>query len=76
MAGDFNLLPRCGAKAKSRGGEPCKQPCVMNGTGRCYWHGGASRVKHGHYTKRSMQEKKQVRSTIKEAQEVLRNMSI
>jgi hypothetical protein len=34
----FNAAPRCGAKRKRAGGEPCQNPAMKNG--RCYIHGG------------------------------------
>lgn len=52
MGCSLKLLPRCGKKSKSRGEAPCKQACVMNGSGRCYWRGGASPFKHEKYTKK------------------------
>ena len=38
--GDPNNAPRCGARTKSRQGQPCKAPAMPNG--RCYHHGGPS----------------------------------
>jgi hypothetical protein len=32
--------PRCGARARNRGGAPCRAPCVR-GKSRCRLHGGA-----------------------------------
>lgn len=46
---DFSILPRCGAKARSNDGNPCKQPAMTNG--RCYLHGGKSPTKHGNRSK-------------------------
>jgi hypothetical protein len=46
---DFKQLPRCNAKARSNFGLPCRQ-AAMKTNGRCYWHGGPNRVKHGNYT--------------------------
>lgn len=66
MTFNFKLLPRCGAKARSRDGEPCKQAQVMNGSGRCYWHGGATPKKHGQYSKKTMEERKNFRQLIKD----------
>lgn len=49
MAFDFRKLTRCGAKARSNHHKPCRQAAMPNG--RCYWHGGAMSIKHGHCTK-------------------------
>ena len=49
MAFDFRKLPRCGAKARSNQHQPCRQAAMPNG--KCYWHGGAISIKHGHCTK-------------------------
>jgi hypothetical protein len=38
--GDPNNAPRCGARTKSRQGQPCKAPAMPNG--RCWVHGGPS----------------------------------
>jgi hypothetical protein len=39
--GDFATAPRCGAKARTQGGRPCRAP-AMHGKGRCRMHGGQS----------------------------------
>jgi len=71
MGFDFGKLPRCGAKVKSRNGEPCQMAAMKNG--RCYLHGGKStgprtreglarmktaKTKHGYYTKERIQERR------------------
>ena len=45
---DFRTLPRCGAKARSNNNNMCRQAAMQNG--RCHWHGGASPIKHGRYS--------------------------
>lgn len=35
----MHAAPRCGARAKTRGGEPCQAPAVR-GKARCRMHGG------------------------------------
>jgi hypothetical protein len=60
--GNPNLTPRCGAKARTMGGNPCRAPAMKNG--RCRMHGGKAtgpttadglarlalaRTKHGRY---------------------------
>lgn len=37
----IRALPRCGAKARSAGGRPCRQPVVAGKT-RCHYHGGSN----------------------------------
>ncbi|MCB1181700.1 MAG: hypothetical protein KDK55_06765 [Chlamydiia bacterium] len=59
MTFDFKKLPRCGAKARSNGYQPCRQAAMQNG--RCYFHGGKSPVKHGFYTKQAMQERRDLK---------------
>jgi anthranilate phosphoribosyltransferase len=71
MAFNFKRLPRCGAKAKSREGKPCQQAVVMNGSGRCYWHGGAKSIKHGRYTAQAIRHRKEVRTFIRECKQNL-----
>ena len=54
----FELAPRCGAKTKSRNGEPCLAPAMKNKK-RCRVHGGKSTgakdnlnaLKHGKNTR-------------------------
>lgn len=74
MAFDFKLLPRCGAKTRSRHGAPCQQAIVMNGTGRCHWHGGASNIRHGNYTKKAINERRAVQEIIKTCSQLLRTI--
>ncbi len=74
MAFNFSLLPRCNAKAKSRGGAPCLQAIVLNGTGRCHYHGGASKIKHGRYTKMASAEAQQVRELINDSKNMIANI--
>lgn len=63
-------LPKCGAKAKSNNRNPCRQAALANG--RCYYHGGAMKVKHGKYTKQAIRERKESRLRIKEHREALK----
>lgn len=65
MAFDFRKLPRCGAKARSNGHQPCRQAAMVNG--RCYFHGGATPIKHGFYAKQAIQERKKLQIFLKEA---------
>lgn len=48
-------LPRCGAHCRTTG-DPCKNPTMANGSGRCRMHGGKStgpKQKHGRYSRQS-----------------------
>jgi hypothetical protein len=64
MAFLFSKLPRCGAKARSNGGKPCRQAVVMNGSERCHWHGGSAAVRHTRYTKKAKAERRSNRKFI------------
>jgi len=57
---NFKKLPRCGAKSRSNFNLPCKQ-VAMKTSGRCYYHGGASRITHGKYTKTFLNFKRRQR---------------
>jgi hypothetical protein len=39
--GDPSTAPRCGARARTRGGQPCRAPAIT-GCQRCRMHGGNS----------------------------------
>ena len=71
--GNPNLAPRCGAKARTTGGNPCQAPAMKNG--RCRMHGGkstgpttpdglarlaAARTKHGYYSRENRAERRRV----------------
>jgi uncharacterized protein YjcR len=72
---------RCGAKTRS--GAYCKSPAVR-GKQRCRMHGGArgsgapkgnrNALKHGLYTKASIEEQKHVRALIRQAQKLVRDI--
>lgn len=66
---DLKTLPRCGAKARSNGGRPCRQAAMENG--RCYWHGGATTIKHGKETKIAHLERTRQRQLINEAHKTI-----
>ena len=75
---DLQLLPRCGAKAKSRNLEPCNQPAMSNG--RCRFHGGKgsgpplgnqNAFRHGMHTSEMKEQKKQLSKLLKEAKEMM-----
>ncbi len=77
---DLFLLPRCNAMAKSSGLR-CKQPAMKNG--KCYWHGGKSTgaplgninsLKHGMYTKESLERRKTLRKLLKICSDILNSL--
>lgn len=59
---DFKKLPRCGARAKSNFGLPCRHVALKNG--RCHYHGGKVPVKNGRYTKLARMERTEQRRLI------------
>jgi hypothetical protein len=67
----FVGIPRCGARARTRGGAPCRAPSVR-GKKRCRMHGGSrgtgappgeknGNFRHGKYTRRAKELGKLVR---------------
>lgn len=69
-SGDLTTVPRCAARARSRGGQPCQAP-AMHGKRRCRLHGGLStgprtpeglarsrraRWKHGRYSQAAAEQ--------------------
>ena len=80
------MLKECGAKARTNGHKPCRQPAMTNG--RCRLHGGLTRNtgpkteegklkqkmacwKHGLRSKEAVEEAKRVRAFIKECKSLL-----
>ncbi|MBM3196266.1 MAG: hypothetical protein FJZ62_05930 [Chlamydiae bacterium] len=76
--------PRCGAKTKTRNGEPCRNGRIRGG--RCRMHGGKStgpktpeglarlklsRTKHGMYSKENLDEKRFLLGVIRETSKLL-----
>ena len=69
---------RCGAKTRS--GKPCLAPAV-NGKARCRMHGGApgsgaphgnkNALKHGHYTRKALVERRLVRQLINQSRDLI-----
>jgi hypothetical protein len=72
---------RCGARTRS--GKPCGAPSV-HGKKRCRMHGGApgtgappgnrNALKHGHYTKAAIEDRRQLRAFIRQSQQLLENI--
>jgi len=80
--GEWNGPPHepqylCGARAKHNG-EACRQFAMKNG--RCYYHGGASTgakkpaVKHGQYTKESIDLRKQSAKLVLQSKKLIKEM--
>lgn len=57
-----NTIP-CGARSRRNNQRPCRQPAMPNG--RCRLHGGKSPIKHGFYTKRAIQERRELSNILK-----------
>lgn len=67
-------LPRCGAKARSNDGKPCRQIAMENG--RCYWHGGVTKIKHGRETKMAHAERTRQRLMINAMRDAVTSLEI
>lgn len=76
--GPMRASPRCGAK--TRRGTPCQAPAVA-GKKRCRMHGGAAgsgapkgnqnALKHGRYTRESLEFEKHIRDLLREGKELI-----
>jgi uncharacterized protein YjcR len=73
--------PRCGAK--TRAGTPCRSPAV-GGKRRCRMHGGApgsgaprgnqNALKHGHYTRDAIAERRRMQELLRQSRKLLRDI--
>ena len=79
MEGSVYPIPRVFCGAKTRKGGRCRQPAMKNG--RCRLHGGKSlsgiqhgRYKHGRYTRKAIEERRQMNRLIKEVAALLRQL--
>lgn len=65
----------CGAKCRTKGGEPCNQPGMKNG--RCRMHGGVfyKRETHGGTTLRAKAKRKQERALLREIKALNKEIS-
>ena len=79
MEGGDYPIPRRFCGAKTRAGGRCKQPAIKNG--RCRLHGGKSlsgiqhgRYKHGRYTRKAIEERRQMNSLLREVAALLRQL--
>ncbi|HLB41992.1 MAG: hypothetical protein A3F13_04910 [Gammaproteobacteria bacterium RIFCSPHIGHO2_12_FULL_40_19] len=71
----FDNAPRCGARTKRNGGNPCRSPAVR-GKNRCRIHGGSkgsgaksgnqNALKHGYSTNEAKSQRQNVRALIKQ----------
>jgi hypothetical protein len=70
MTYDFKDIKRCGAKARTRGGAPCRGPAMKNG--RCRMHGGVffKRETHGRTTLRAIEERRKERIFLKQMKKI------
>lgn len=66
----INGVKLCGAKCRTKNGEPCTQAGMKNG--RCRMHGGVfhKRETHGNKTLRAIKQRKNERSFLKEMKAV------
>jgi hypothetical protein len=69
---DLKSLPRCCAKSRSNEDRPCKQAAMKNG--RCYWHGGATKIKHGKETRQAHTERTRQRQVINELRATIKSL--
>jgi uncharacterized protein YjcR len=77
----FNSAPRCGARAKSNNGKPCRCPAVKGKT-RCRVHGGAkgsgakhgnmNALKHGEYTAEAKAFRLEIRQSIQRNKKIIK----
>ena len=79
MEGSVYPIPRVFCGAKTRKGGRCRQPAMKNG--RCRLHGGKSlsgiqhgRYKHGSYTRKAIEERRQLNSLLREVAALLRQV--
>lgn len=76
---------KCGAKARTNGHKPCRQPAMKNG--RCRLHGGKctgaktkegrqrmieANTKHGFYSEKAIAERSYLSGLLKSSREALR----
>jgi uncharacterized protein YjcR len=72
---------RCGAKTRS--GKPCRSPAV-SGKRRCRMHGGApgsgaprgnkNALKHGRYTRKAMEERRQLQGLLRQSRKLIQEI--
>ena len=76
--------PRCGARARTRGYAPCRNPAVK-GKRRCRMHGGKNEggkignqnaLKHGRYRQAVLREQREIRDFMKWCEGVLTALAL
>lgn len=76
--------PRCGAKARTRGHQPCRNPAVK-GKRRCRMHGGKNEggkignqnaLKHGRYRQVVLRERREIRDFMRWCDRVLTTLAL
>jgi uncharacterized protein YjcR len=75
------LSQRCGTKTRS--GKPCMSPAV-SGKKRCRMHGGApgsgaprgnkNALKHGRYTREAIEERRQLRTLLRQSRMLIQKI--
>jgi len=74
--------PRCGARARTRGHQPCRAPAVK-GKRRCRMHGGKNvggkwgnknALKHGRYTRAVIAQRREVVKFVRACDRLLRTL--
>jgi glucans biosynthesis protein len=82
MLGPMHGATRCGAKTRS--GTACQSPAVR-GKRRCRMHGGApgsgapsgarnGNYRHGHFTAEAKEQRRRLRSLIRDARKTVRSL--
>ena len=76
--------PRCGAKARTRNWQPCRNPAVK-GKRRCRMHGGKNEggkignqnaLKHGRYRQAVLRERRELRDFVRWCDRVLATLAL
>jgi hypothetical protein len=71
----LHSLPDCKARARSAGLRPCGLKAMTNGTGVCYFHGGASStLRHKKYTNESRAKRAVENKRIRELRQSLHGL--
>ena len=80
----MHASPRCGARARTRDWQPCRNPAVK-GKRRCRMHGGKNEggkignqnaLKHGRYRQQVLREQREIRDFMKWCDGVLTALAL
>ena len=80
----LHASPRCGARARTRGYRPCRNPAVK-GKRRCRMHGGKNEggrignrnaLKHGRYRQTVLRERNEIRDFFRWCDGVLKALAL